>query len=149
MEILRRIPIGRKGFATAVDCMDGRTKGPVSKLIRQETRAKFVDTVTGPGIVAKLAAGDQATTEQVRERVEISVNHHKSKGIVVGGHAECAGNPTDRDTHISQVKTAVEMVRSMVGNHEIPVIGVFTEPRKTLFRKKESKRRRWIARQVA
>ncbi len=98
-------------FATAVNCMDGRTQLPVNEWIRKEYGVDFVDTVTEPGPVKALAeAADGTMAESVRSRVRMSVERHGSKVVAVVAHHDCAGNPLDRSRQLGQLRAAVENV---------------------------------------
>ena len=150
MESLRKyIPRKKDGFATAINCIDGRGQKPVTQAIKKDTGAQFVDTVTGPGIVGGLANGDQEVIDSAKAQLTISVEKHNSKGIIVGGHASCAGHPVEDNTHKKDVVAAVAEVRSwdIVRANDLSVTGVFVEPRKTLFRRRPNSRR-WVARKV-
>ena len=59
-------------------------------------------------------------------RLLVSVDKHHSKGILVDGHQECAGNPVDDDKHIQDIKFSVEKIRELTEN-KIPVIGIFVK----------------------
>ena len=147
MNIERFIPKGRKGFSSAINCIDGRGQDAVAKKARRQTRTRHVDTITGPGIVAGLANGDETVIERVKSELAVSLTKHDSQGIVVGGHQSCAGNPVDDETHKGHSSQGVQEVNSWENVH-VPVIGVFVEPRKTLFRRRPSTRRKWKASQV-
>ena len=51
---------------------------------------------------------------------------HHSKGIIVHGHAECAGNPIDDEKHKDDIRRSVEVIKSLIGS-SIPVVGVFVQ----------------------
>ena len=113
-------------FFTSVGCMDGRVQDPVAELGRQKFGVQFADTITEAGLVGKLAADqiDPNLAESIRFKVtDVSMGKHHSKGIVIHGHQDCAGNPVDDDTHKNQVKKAADFVRSLV--QDIPIIPVF------------------------
>ena len=106
--------------------MDGRVQDPVAELGRQKFGVQFADKITEAGLVGKLAADqiDPNLAESIRFKVaDVSVGKHHSKGIVIHGHQDCAGNPVDDDTHKNQVKKAADFVRSLV--QDIPIIPVF------------------------
>ncbi len=100
-------------FATAINCMDGRTQLPVNRYMKETCGADYVDTITEPGPDGIL--GDQkdaALIESIRKRVEISVLKHGSKNIAIAAHHDCAGNPVELKVHLDQVDRAVELIRS-------------------------------------
>lgn len=114
-------------FATALNCMDGRTQDPVSKYAMERFGVKFVDTITEAGIDGLLPAmvKEREIYKATQRKVLISVNNHGSQGIVVAGHEDCAGNPVEEEKHIADVRKSVEIVREMIKPGEIPVEGVF------------------------
>ena len=106
--------------------MDGRVQDPVAEFGRQKFGVQFADTITEAGLVGKLAADqiDPNLAESIRFKVtDVSVGKHQSKGIIVHGHQDCAGNPVDDDTHKNQVKKAADFIHSLV--QDIPIIPVF------------------------
>src|SRR3989344_4425383 len=113
-------------FFTSVGCMDGRVQDPVAELGRQKFGVQFADTITEAGLVGKLAADeiDPDLKESLRFKIaDVSAGKHHSKGIIVHGHQECAGNPVPDENHKLQIKKAAEFVRLLVPN--VPVIPVF------------------------
>jgi carbonic anhydrase len=100
-------------FATAINCMDGRTQLPVIEWLKREHAADYVDTVTEPGPVRILAeAADAAALGSIRRRVEISVRKHGSSRVAIVAHADCAGNPASREEQLGQLRLAAATVRS-------------------------------------
>ena len=113
-------------FFTSVGCMDGRVQDPVAELGRQKFGVQFADTITEAGLVGKLAADeiDPDLKESLRHKIaDVSAGKHHSKGIIVHGHQECAGNPVDDTTHKQNILKAADVIRSIVQN--TPVIPVF------------------------
>ena len=113
-------------FFTTVGCMDGRVQDPIASYGIEKFNALFGDTITEAGLVGLLANNpSQDLLESIKKKVLISVEKHHSKGIVVHGHQECAGNPVDDETHKQDVLKATEIIRSIVPSLEvIPVFVV-------------------------
>jgi hypothetical protein len=100
-------------FATAINCMDGRTQLPVIEWMKREHKVDYVDTITEPGPVRILAtATDAAALESIKRRLNISVNKHGSTRVAIIAHADCAGNPVDKDAQLSQLRMAAATVLS-------------------------------------
>lgn len=113
-------------FFTTIGCMDGRVQVPVSKFGRDQFDANFPDTITEAGLVGKLANEpiSNELIESIRFKlVDVSIGKHSSKGIVVHGHQECAGNPVSENQHISDIVKTCKKIKSMVKN--VSVVGVF------------------------
>ena len=67
--------------------------------------------ITEPGPVKILAEDqDSSTVESILKRVDISVNKHKSDGIAIIAHYDCAGNPADEKTQKKQLNSAVNFL---------------------------------------
>lgn len=115
-------------FFTSVGCMDGRALRPVRKYGKAKFGVWYVDTVTEAGLVGKISKenADPKLLEDLKSKILISVDRHHSKGIIVHGHEECAGNPVDEETHKNDVVKAVEVVKSLVGS-SIPIMGVYVK----------------------
>ena len=80
-------------FATAINCMDGRTQLPVNEWMKEKFGVDFVDTITEPGPNGVLTNNKVPLVSSIKDRVLISVNGHGSKTIALVGHHDCAGNP--------------------------------------------------------
>jgi hypothetical protein len=112
------------GFCTAVSCVDGRVQLPVIEYLKKRLNVDYVDTVTEPGPNAILAAGtDASAVESIRRRVHISVEHHRSVGIAVVGHHDCAGNPAGPERQREQTLAAVRYLQGQFAG--VPVIGLW------------------------
>jgi len=94
-------------FAAAVNCMDGRTQLPVIEWFKREYGVDYVDTITEPGPVLILAsATDAAALESIKRRLSISVSRHGASRVALVAHADCAGNPADKETQLRQLPLA-------------------------------------------
>lgn len=114
-------------FFTSIGCMDGRVQDPIAKFGRSKFGVLFADTITEAGIVGILShnPSDEFLAD-LKSKVLISVEKHHSKGIIVHGHEECAGNPVDEETHKKDILNAVQIIRSMVED-SIPIIPVYVK----------------------
>ena len=116
----------KKTFATAINCMDGRTQLPVIDYVRRRFAVDYVDSITEPGPNGVLSQTvHEATIDSIRRRVEISVREHGSKHIAVAAHYDCAGNPVEEEVHFDQTKKSVESVRSW--QYDCDVIGLWVD----------------------
>lgn len=121
-------------FATALDCMDGRTKTPMSKMIKN-LKFDYADVITEPGIDGILAGNKQSNfsgeitllTSWIKYKVWISIFKHTSQAIFITGHADCAGN-LDSQERVDLTK-AIELVRKWVKGWKknIPVTGIWVD----------------------
>ena len=98
-------------FCTVINCMDGRTQLPVNEYLRKLLSVDYVDTVTEAGPVRILAdENDSLPVESIFNRVDISVNKHKSSFVAIVAHYDCAGNPLSKDKQLIQLKDAMEFL---------------------------------------
>ncbi len=61
--------------------------------------------------------------EQLKSKVLISINAHKSSVVVIAGHHDCAGNPVSKEKHIEQIKKSIEVIKSW--NLPVKVAGLW------------------------
>ncbi len=106
--------------------MDGRTQLPVIEYAKKRFNADYVDMITEAGPNRILA--EQTNTNAVQSilnRLSVSVHHHKSKGLVIVGHHECAGNPAGEYAQAAQTRKAIAFLRNCHSSMEI--IGVWVD----------------------
>jgi len=115
-----------KSFATAINCMDGRTQIPVIEFLKKEYRVEFVDVITEPGPNKILAEKkDHSAVMSIKKRMEISAMKHGSKVVAIVGHHDCAGNPVDREKQISQIQAAVKTIRGW--GFQMTIVGLWVD----------------------
>ncbi len=121
----------QKKFACAINCMDGRVQDAVKNYMKENFAADYVDMITEPGpnkILAdaesNLSTGSGQVIENIKKRLEISVNHHGSKVVAIVGHFGCAGNPTEKEEQIEHLKKAEEVVKNFGFPVEIVLLWV-------------------------
>jgi|WetSurMetagenome_2_1015567.scaffolds.fasta_scaffold664410_2 hypothetical protein len=103
--------MSKGSFASAINCMDGRTQLPVIEWMKNQYKIDYVDSITEPGPVRILAeAVDASAIESIRRRLTISVAKHGSKRVAIVAHADCAGNPVDKQTQLCQLRAAAAAV---------------------------------------
>jgi len=100
--------------------MDGRVQLPVINYLKNSFKAEYIDSVTEAGPVLYLAEyTDSQQTKSILQRIDISITKHKSKGIAIVAHHDCAGNHTDEKRQISQLQQAVKFLASCYPDVEI------------------------------
>ncbi len=113
-------------FCTAINCMDGRIQLPVIEFLMKRFNVAFVDGITEPGPNLILATKTRPDlVESIFERIKISIEHHKSVGIAVIGHYDCAGNPANKDQQEEHTKEAMKLIGKQYSNIEI--IGLWVD----------------------
>lgn len=111
-------------FCVTIQCIDGRIQRPVFDYIQEKYDYKYVDTITEPGVNKIIAENKEACLiDAIIEKLQISIKKHGSKHVFVSGHAECAGNPVEKDVQITQVNRAKEWLISQFP--ELKVTGLW------------------------
>lgn len=114
-------------FFTSVGCMDGRVQTPVLVFGQKKFGVKFADTITEAGLMGLLARdADGELLKSLKSKILISLEKHHSKGIVVHGHEECAGNPVAQDQHKKDVRKAAQTIDALIQNNT-QIISVFVK----------------------
>jgi hypothetical protein len=101
--------------------MDGRIQLPISHWLKENYKVEYVDTITEPGIDKSFL--DPKRIAQIKPKVLISVNAHRSRVIVVSAHYNCLGNPVSKKEHIAEVKKAMSIINSW--SLPVKVLGVW------------------------
>lgn len=113
----------KETFATAINCMDGRTQEPIISWAKKTFEVDYVDAITEPGPDKILAGGSDTLTESIKNRVMISVNKHGSQNVIMVSHHDCAGNPVSKEEHLDQLKKSVDVISSW--ELGVKIIGVW------------------------
>lgn len=115
-------------FFTQVGCMDGRCQEVIRAYGHHRFGAQYPDTITDAGLVGILAdnPSDDVLLD-VKNKLRISSDKHHSKGILVYGHSDCAGDPVDDATQKEHIQKATEVVKRLLAADalDIPVYSVF------------------------
>lgn len=104
--------------------MDGRVQEPVRLFGQKKFNAIYPDTITEAGLVGVLSRNpSREFLTQLKAKIDISINKHHSKGIVVHGHSDCAGNPVDDEVHKNDVQTSAKIIVALTpkGTKIVPV----------------------------
>lgn len=100
--------------------MDGRVQMPAINYLMARFKVDYIDSVTEAGPVLYLAEKpDSEQTKSILRRTDISINRHKSKGIAVVAHYDCAGNPADEQKQTKQLAQAINFLTGRHPNTEI------------------------------
>ena len=94
-------------FYTAINCMDGRIQDSVANYIKKKYNVLFVDMITGAGPVKILSNKKSDNLESIISCIDISLKKHKSKGIAIVAHYDCAGNPISDEEQKKLLKKSV------------------------------------------
>lgn len=105
--------------------MDGRVQKPVYHYMKEHYGIDYVDTVTEPGPCKILAENlDAPVIDDIKKRVEISVNKHGAKVVAIVAHEECAGNPVSKEEQMGHLKKAKEIFTQSFPDVEIVLLWV-------------------------
>lgn len=115
----------KKRFATALNCIDGRTQIPVIKWLKESFDVDYVDLITEPGMDKVLSQGQWVEIERLRENVIISITAHDSNVVAVVGHYDCAANPVSNCEHFKDISASTYEVKSW--GLSVTVIGLWVD----------------------
>ena len=99
-------------FYTAVNCMDGRIQESVTNYIKKKYNVLFVDMITDAGPVKIFSDKKTENLKSIISCIDISLKNHKSKGIAIVAHYDCAGNPISDEEQKKLLKKAVTFLVS-------------------------------------
>ena len=121
-------PVGGQAFFTSVGCMDGRVQKPVAEVGRSKFGAEYPDTITEAGLVGLLALRnpEQSLLSSLEKKINISIQRHNSRGIVVHGHEDCAASDAvSEKQHERDILKSAELIKLMFPG--ISVVPVFVK----------------------
>ena len=102
-----------KEFATAINCIDGRTQKPVAEYMQKSFKVDYIDMIIEPLPNKILSEGkNEKIIELLKKKVKISVEKHNSQIIAVAAHYDCAGNPANEDIQKEHLQKAVNVIVS-------------------------------------
>jgi hypothetical protein len=92
--------------------MDGRVQDPVTRFLAGRFGVKYVDVITEAGPVGVLASEPESVrAQEMYRKIDISINAHKSRGLAIVAHHDCAGNPKSRDEQLTELHRSAEVLR--------------------------------------
>ena len=106
-------------FYTAINCMDGRIQESVTNYIKKKYNVLFVDMITGAGPVKILSNKKIENLESIISCIDISLKQHKSKGIAIVAHYDCAGNPISDEEQKELLKKSVAFLSDKYINSSV------------------------------
>lgn len=117
-------------FFTSIGCMDGRAQEPVLHFGQKRFGAMFADTITEAGLVGLLSKKpiDKYLLQSLKKKILISLEKHHSKGIIVHGHEDCAGNSVSDEQHKKDVLKAAKTIGELIQKNT-QIIPVFVKRR--------------------
>ena len=98
-------------FCTVLNCMDGRAQLPVINYLKKKFNAEYVDSITEPGINLLLSECE-TLPEQIKNKIDISVNKHLSNSIAVVGHYDCAANKASDEEQKNHIINAARLLKN-------------------------------------
>ncbi len=117
-----------KKFACAINCMDGRVQDAVKNYMQKNYGVDYVDMITEPGpnkILCEEQQCDLAVIDDIKKRLDISVNNHGAKVVAVAGHFGCAGNPVPKEEQVKQLEKCKGIIEKF--GFPVEVISLWVE----------------------
>jgi len=108
--------------------MDGRIQESVTNYIKKKYNVLFVDMITGAGPVKILSNGEIEELESIISCIDLSLEKHKSKGIAIVAHYDCAGNPIPDEEQKKLLQKAISFLTSKYIN--VSVCGLWVDKNK-------------------
>ena len=103
---------GASTFCSAINCIDGRVQLPVIQYLTRWFHVDFVDIVSDTGPVGVLAHyPDSARAGSIYRRIDVSRNAHKSHGVAIVAHHDCAGNRRPFEGQIEDLHASAANLR--------------------------------------
>lgn len=103
--------MGNESFACAINCMDGRVQLGINKYLSERFKINYVDTITMAGPAAIITSNEyKGLIENLKFRLDVSVNNHGSKVVAVVGHTDCAGILVEDNLQKQMVLKAASVV---------------------------------------
>lgn len=113
-------------FFTTVGCIDGRVQEVVAQYGKSYFNAQYPDTITEAGMDGAVSHAQNSTfLESLENKLLISIERHNSRGVIVHGHEDCAGNPVSEEQHKEDIKKDVSLIQELTQATNIEVIGVY------------------------
>lgn len=98
----------------------------VNQYMKEKYLVDYVDTITLAGPCQVLAEGErQGLIDNIRFRIDISVNQHHSKVIAIVGHTDCAAVKVSDDEQKALVLQSVEVVKQW--GLDVIVVGLWVD----------------------
>jgi len=119
-------------FGIAINCIDGRVQLPVIEWMKKTFGFDYIDMITEPGVDKVMSQVEDKRIELIKSKVEISVNAHGSKIIVIAGHFDCAGNSVSKEEHLLQIRKALKVIQEWKLNGVQKIIGIWIEDNKEI-----------------
>jgi len=93
--------------------MDGRVQHEVRKFLINRFGVEYVDAITEPGPVGILATDPESDVAgEIYRMIDISIEAHKSRGLAIVAHHDCAGNPKPREEQLEDLRESAEILRA-------------------------------------
>jgi carbonic anhydrase len=113
-------------FCTVINCIDGRVQLPVIDYLRDRFDVEYVDVVSEAGPVRILSSQPGSETAgSIFRRVEISIEKHRTKGIAIVAHYDCAGNSVPESDQREQLRSCLHVLSRRYS--KLDVIGLWVD----------------------
>lgn len=113
-----------KKFTTVINCMDGRIQSAVIDFMQGMFEYEYVDMITAAGPSLVLAENKKKDLiDNIKFRLDISIEKHFSKVVAVVGHFDCAAIIMSDEEQQQVVQKACKLVESW--HDDIEVLGLW------------------------
>lgn len=115
----------KKLFATTITCMDGRIQKCVNEYVSAKTNRAYVDTITLAGPSKVISENKlNGVIDNLKFRLDVSINQHDSNYIAIVGHHDCAGVIESDNTQKEHIKHSCKQLQSWYPNIKVEALWV-------------------------
>jgi len=105
--------------------MDGRIQKCVNDHVSSQSNSKFVDTITLAGPSKVISENKlNRVIDDMKFRLDISVNVHESQYIAIVGHYDCAGVIEDDETQKKYILDSCKIIKRWYPNLGVEALWV-------------------------
>ncbi len=117
-----------KAFATTVNCIDGRVQRCVNEFVSKQENVEYIDTITLAG-PSKVISDNEllGVIDNVKFRLDVSVNGHQSNYISIVGHYDCTAILEDDETQKAYILNSSNIIQSWFPDVRVEALWVTEE----------------------
>lgn len=118
----------KKAFATTINCMDGRIQRCINEYVRYSEQVEYIDTITLAG-PSKVISDNTFTgiVENVKYRLDVSINGHLSNYISIVGHFDCTAITEDDKKQKEYIRNSANIISEWYPSVKVEALWVTEE----------------------
>jgi len=112
--------------AVCCNCIDGRAQLPVINWIKDAYNMDHVDMITEPGVDGFMADQDNSIDE-IKRKINISIDKNNASMIVVVGHHDCQANSVSEVDHHDHIHAGVDRLKKEFPHMDVQGLWINSE----------------------